>query len=265
MPTIRYRSTRACELLQPRVARYWQLESEEAIPDAHGRWSLPDGGSEWFFVFADPLVRASQLHRAGAYAAGVTPSAFLSKPAGRMLLFGIAFRPGGAAAVTGLPANELTGRTVPLEVLWGRRAESIAERMAEAPSFGERVHVIQQELLERFGRTDAEVDGAVRRLTANPSMSIASLAGDDSSARRLERKFLAHVGIGPKRLARMLRLQRATRLWAAGRVDGGAALAAAAGYADQAHMVREYRALAGTTPVGHAERELSESFNTEDR
>jgi transcriptional regulator GlxA family with amidase domain len=93
---------------------------------------------------------------------------------------------------------------------------------------------------------------------------VGSLAGDATSARRLERKFLAHVGIGPKRLARMFRLQLATRLWDAGKVKGWADLASAAGYSDQAHMVREYRELAGTSPARLAERErrLSDFFKT---
>ena len=267
MSSVRYQSASPCRLLQPCVARYWQIETEGPLSDATGRWALPDGGSEWFFVLADPLVRDAEIHRAGAYAAGTALAAYASKPAGRMLTFGITFKPGGAAAFSRLPANELAGLVVPLETLWGSTGAGVAERLWEAPGFRTRVQQIEQELLACHRGIDVEVAEAVQQLTADPSMAIGSLTGDSASARRLERKFRALVGIGPKHLARMLRLQHATRMWAAGKASGWAALAAAAGFSDQAHMIREFRALAGTSPRGFVERErpTSDSFKTGDR
>jgi hypothetical protein len=91
---------------------------------------LPDGGSEWIFVLADALVRDSRAYQAGAYAAGIVLTAYLSKPAGRVSTFGIAFKPGGAAAASRLPAKELTGLVVPLEILWGSAGSSAADRLA---------------------------------------------------------------------------------------------------------------------------------------
>jgi AraC-like DNA-binding protein len=264
---VQYRSAPPCERLSSSVARYWQIESTGPVPGSAGRWALPDGGSEWVFVLAAPLVRASQVHRAGAYAAGTALSAYASRPAGAMLTFGVAFRPGGAAAVSRLPASELTNRVVPLEILWGPAAGGLAERLFEAGGFRARVELIQAELLARLRPLDAEVSEVVGRLSANPSMAVASLSPDAAAARRLERIFQARVGIGPKRLARMLRLQRATQLWAKGRVAGWAELALAAGYSDQSHMIREFRELTGATPARSAERDgwMSDSFYTAGR
>jgi transcriptional regulator GlxA family with amidase domain len=74
----------------------------------------------------------------------------------------------------------------------------------------------------------------------------------DVGARRLRRRFAAAVGYGPKTFQRVLRLQRALRL-AGGNARPRASLslamiAVAAGYADQAHMSRELRALTGRSP-----------------
>jgi transcriptional regulator GlxA family with amidase domain len=114
---------------------------------------------------------------------------------------------------------------------------------------------------------DVEVTDAIQRLTSNPGVAVSRLTSDAASARRLQRKFLRHVGIGPKRLARMLRLQRATRLWASGQASSWAGLALAAGYSDQAHMVRDCREFAGTSPgrIAKFEGLMSYSFKTSHR
>ncbi|WP_410617487.1 helix-turn-helix domain-containing protein [Amycolatopsis sp. lyj-109] len=66
------------------------------------------------------------------------------------------------------------------------------------------------------------------------------------SERRPRRRFVHAVGYGPATYLRVSRFQRAVAL--APRVGGPAALAAAAGYADQAHLGRDCRALTGLTP-----------------
>ena len=267
MTSIVYRSEQPCRRLQQCVARYWQIESDGPVLHSPGRWSLPDGGSEWIFVLADPLLRGSHVHSAGAYAAGTALTACRSRTVGRMLTFGVVFRPGGAAAVSRVAANELTGLVVPLACLWGPAGSDVAERLASATGFRSRVHLIEEEFLARLRPTDVEVTDAVLRLASNPGVAVSNLTGDAASARRLQRKFLTHVGVGPKRLARMFRLQRATRLWASGKASSWADLALAAGYSDQAHLVRDCRELAGTSPGRIAELEglMSDSFKTNAR
>jgi transcriptional regulator GlxA family with amidase domain len=85
--------------------------------------------------------------------------------------------------------------------------------------------------------------------------------------RRLHRRFEAAIGYGPKTFQRVLRLQRALGLAGRGTQPRLALIAAAAGYADQAHMSRELRALTGRSPSpllqGCASTlELSDLFKT---
>ncbi|MBA2306101.1 MAG: helix-turn-helix transcriptional regulator [Acidobacteria bacterium] len=88
-------------------------------------------------------------------------------------------------------------------------------------------------------------------------VSIDALAGQASISRRhLERRFQAAVGISPKRLARIIRFQ--TALHVLGEADPrrrGAATAAACGFADQSHFIREFRELAGCSPAEHLLRQ----------
>src|SRR5262245_2285937 len=166
MSGIRYESSLPCPRLRPFIARFWQVESDGPVADARGRWALPDGGSEWVFVLADPLVRGEDVHRAGAYAAGTRLTACLSRPAGRMLTLGVAFKPAGAAAVLRVSASDLTDRAIPLEHVWGPPGRDIAVRLAEPRGFRARVQLLEAELLSRVRPADSEVAAAIRRLAA---------------------------------------------------------------------------------------------------
>lgn len=264
---VRYVWTRPCAELASSVARFWQMETKSPSAAPPGRWALPDGGSEWLFVLGDPLSRGDVVHAAGAHVAGPALTAYRSAPAGRMLTFGIAFHPGGAGAFMPVPVNRLVGRSVALAHLWGGDAHRLVDRLAEARGFSARVALVQHALLRRWRPLDEEVAAALRRLRAEPGVPIGRLAGDAASARRLERKFLRDVGVSPKRLARMFRLQLAVRLWLAGGARTRSDLAASAGYSDQSHMVHEFRALAGAPPRHALERErgMSDSYKTDAR
>ncbi len=90
----------------------------------------------------------------------------------------------------------------------------------------------------------------------------------ETSPRQLHRRFVAAVGYGPKTFQRVLRLQRVLALVARSRRESLAALAAEAGYADQAHMSRELRALTGQSPSvllqgAQSTLALSDLFKTE--
>src|SRR5262245_8724199 len=161
MSRARYQSSTPCPSLGGVVQRYWQLETEPTAGLA-GRWALPDGGSDWVFVLGDPLVRSSRVLPTGAYAAGVPLAAYLSKPAGRMLTVGIVFKPAGAAAVTRLPACELTNRVVQLESLWDSPIHYLTARLSEAAGFAERIKILETELLMHLRPSDPEVMEAIQ-------------------------------------------------------------------------------------------------------
>lgn len=155
---------------------------------------------------------------------------------------GLRFAPGWGPAVFGIPASELRDRREPLAVVDGARdARALAERIAEAP---DRALVLEDFAARRLrgGSPDPVAAAAARRLRGG--VGVAELARDlGLSDRQLHRRSVAAFGYGPKVLARVLRLRRALDLAYAG--NPFAEVAAVAGYADQAHMSREVRALAG--------------------
>ncbi|MFF0434447.1 helix-turn-helix domain-containing protein [Streptomyces sp. NPDC004327] len=164
---------------------------------------------------------------------------------------GVRFAPGEAPGVLGLgpAASELRDRRVDMAELWGDRA---ARRLAdEVTGAADRAAALEEAVLRRAAAApapDPRLRAVVARLRAGGS--VASAADEAGlGARQLHRRSLAAFGYGPKTLARVLRLQRALALVAAGLPYAEAAHRA--GCADQAHLAREMRALTGTTLTGY--------------
>jgi AraC-like DNA-binding protein len=164
---------------------------------------------------------------------------------------GLRLRLGRAGAVLGVSMAELPRGPVPLDDLWGASARRLAQRLHGASTTRGRHELLEQAVADRLDATasasDRTVDAAVRllRLPGARVDDVARTVG--LSPRELRRRFLVHVGYGPKALHRVLRLRAFLR-----NVPGSASLAdcaARSGYADQSHLGRECRQLAGSTPA----------------
>jgi AraC-like DNA-binding protein len=160
---------------------------------------------------------------------------------------GLRLWPGLAAAALGVPADELRDRRIALATLWGRAGAEAGARGADGPA------ALADALRTRLAAAEADprVLAAARRLARVPATPVPELAAAVGlGERQLRRRFTGAVGYGPKTFARVARFRRALALLRAGEAPAGAA--AAAGFADQAHMTRELGALAGRTPAALA-------------
>ena len=157
---------------------------------------------------------------------------------------GVRFHPGAAGAALGVPADALRDRRADLADLWGSRAAAavgsagVGDPLALARAVAPRCAEVPLDPRMRF---------AARVLGRAPATPVPVLAGAVGlGERHLRRRFAEAVGYGPKTFARIVRFRAALGL-----VRGGfplASAALAAGYADQAHMTREMRSLAGRSP-----------------
>ena len=171
----------------------------------------------------------------------------------------LAVTPAGARALFGLPAGALASEVVPLDVLWGRLAGELLDRLDAAPaSWAPRFAVVEGVLLRALtarveipSGAKPETSEAWRRLEMTAGrVDIAALAAEVGWSRRhLTERFTAEYGVGPKQLARVLRFEQSkTMLVRPGRPTL-ASIAAECGYADQAHMARDWRDIAGSSPT----------------
>jgi AraC-like DNA-binding protein len=190
----------------------------------------------------------------GAFVAGPDTTAQLSPVASGRPLRGLRLRRGAAAAVLGVPARELRDRRVPLAAV--RELAGLPpvedERLAPDAAPDDAGAALADLVAARRGRAGASerVAAALVGLAGDPALPVPALADRlGYSERQLRRIADDALGYGPTVLGRVLRLQR----WlAAAEVPGApglAASAAAAGYADQAHLSRDCRALAGLPPA----------------
>ena len=156
---------------------------------------------------------------------------------------GLRFAPGTGPALLGVPADELRDQRVPLGALWSdARVRHLVDRVDAAPDRG---RALESWALASRSAPDPAVLAITAGLRAGwPVDAVAHAIG--LSARQLHRRCLPAFGYGPKTLGRILRMRRAVAL-----AQDGLALAqvaATTGYADQAHLTREVKALTGTPP-----------------
>ncbi|HEY8474558.1 MAG TPA: DUF6597 domain-containing transcriptional factor [Natronosporangium sp.] len=171
-------------------------------------------------------------------------------------IVGVRIRPGLAYPLLGTPASELAGRQVDLADLWGREAERLAEQLAAAETAGEAARRLEAAFAPAAGaEADPLVLAAVELLSPWRAASVAEAAATlGVSTRHLRRRSLREVGYSAKTLHRVLRFQGFLALAGSSGTQGRGAsglarLAAAAGYADQAHLTRESGQLAGLPPA----------------
>lgn len=176
-------------------------------------------------------------------------------PVPRATFAGVRFRPAAAPGFFGVPASVLRDQRVDARELLGSRAPALVEELADSASPSEAARSLERALLGRLpfaAPPDALAEAAAATLGRSPEPNpVAALAGRlGVSQRNLHRRCAAALGYGPKTLHRILRFRRWLALAEQHPGLGLAALAARAGYADQAHLSRDTQRLAGATPAG---------------
>ena len=207
---------------------------------------LPDGEKREHVVLPDGCSDLIWERDTGVIVAGPDTAAVQGTTLPGTVLLGVRFWPWTGGPVLGLPLSELRDQRVGLADIRPADARQIPGTLTPEMALAS--------LTDLAGRlvADSEADGLVAettRLLRNPAARVEQVADETGiSMRQLRRRCDAAVGYGPKTLQRVLKFQRFVRRIDAGHTDI-AALAADAGYADQAHLTRECRQLAGVTPA----------------
>lgn len=244
----------------PPLDAHVQLWACEALERADGfERSLPVGAVALFVNREDDELRWYDLdlrHRTsrGAVIAGARAFTYLIDMRAQRNVVGASFVVGGAAPFFTRPIDALGGGAhVALEDVWGRAGACVRERVLAATTTRAQLAVLETVLREQLvaaPERHAGIDQAARALADGRTVQAVREELGISAARFI-RTFTAHVGLTPKRYQRVARLASAARALSRPRRDL-AAVAAACGYYDQAHLVHEFRALVGTTPSAYA-------------
>lgn len=215
-------SERASSL--PHVVAWWSVTP----PGVREKRILPDGCLD--IIWQDGRV----------FVAGPDTTAQITAPAPGSRFFALRFGAGTGPGVLGLPASELVDRQVPLDAIW---PSAVVRSLAGAD---DPLAALTAAAARRWADPDEAMVALFRLAHAGrPVSSIAARCG--LSPRQLQRRSNTAFGYGPKTLERIFRMERAVAL--ARRGSPFAAVSASTGYADQAHLSREVRAMAGV-PLG---------------
>ena len=258
------------EPLRPYVAAYTGYR-QRGVPPARHR-GLPSPYLTLIFTLDEPLTIAAHPDPGqppgeyGTLLGGLHSVPALITHAGAQSGIQVALRPLGARALLGLPAGELAALDLPAEAVLGGVCAELREKLECAAGWPERFAVLDEILLRRAGLSSAglswaadadvapEVSWAWHELLREGGATRVSelAAGTGWSERHLTSRFRTEIGLAPKAAARVVRFDRARKLLVRKLTAGGdyllADLAADCGYFDQAHLAREFRALAGCPP-----------------
>ena len=207
-------------------------------------------GLDTSWEIADP--GRSGFERRDTFVAGMHAAPTLVRGPRAWACIELRLTPLGARRVLGLPMHELTNQTVDLEdVLPG--ASELTARLRESGTWAQRFDLVEAFLTRRIAESlppAPEVEWSWQRLRRTGGRaSIGSLATELGwSHRRLIARFREQIGLAPKTAARVLRFDRAVAALGSAGADSLAEIAFDCGYFDQAHLNRDFRDLAGTTP-----------------
>lgn len=184
---------------------------------------------------------------------GGARAAFYTKAVGGVrCTVGAQLRPGAARAFFGIGADALAHRHVSLDQIWGVAAHHLRERLQASPDVAGRLDLLEAFLTARLVQDTALHPGvacALRDFSTGSSVR-AAVAASGYSHRRFIALFEDAVGLTPKRYCRVLRFQSMLARGNASTLSW-THLALDAGYTDQSHFMREFRAFAGMTPAAY--------------
>jgi AraC-like DNA-binding protein len=263
--------------LGPWVAGYTGYREEADAPVQ--RLETPSGGAVLVLSFGDPLTVSQQPTRATApthpvgagvvtsFAGGISHRPALTTHAGRQHGVQVRLGPLALYALFGVPLDELgqhAGGVIDLDDLgagdWG-------PRIGAATSWELRFALLDDLLTARLARRSAdptpEIAHAWRWLRSSHGTARITELVDQSGLihRAFVSRFRHQVGVAPKTAARILRYERATALLEAG-TRSIAEVAAVSGYADQAHLDREFAALTGRSPTRLVQERASSGYQS---
>jgi AraC-like DNA-binding protein len=243
-------------LLRPWVQQLWAMDAAAAV--ASGREHvLPTGWMHIAVRLAGPPLRTFDdggdlvgTRHAHAVVGGMRGAFYARETGGSGPSVGVQLHPAAALALLGAPAAALAHGHTALGDLWGPDARHCMEELDAAAGAPARLDALERWLVRKLRPAAASLHPAVvaalRSLRAGAPVRSA-VAESGFSHRHLVTLFRDAMGLAPKEYARLQRLQAALAL--AGRPGlPWAEVALQAGYSDQPHFNREFRAFAGVTP-----------------
>ncbi|MCD8538666.1 MAG: helix-turn-helix domain-containing protein [Leadbetterella sp.] len=244
------------EELNTFIKCYWTLESAGEEPSPK-QTIVPDGCMEMIFHYGDLYLqytgKGNRLVQPRCFVIGQLTRPLEIEPTGKTGIFSVRFHPEGFLPFATLPIKEMENTAVSLEKLFGSRGLELEQSVLTARETSERITLTEAFLFRQLTETET-IDRIIKStvetlLTANGQISVEELSRKTRINRRqLERKFSLAIGLSPKQLSKILRLQATLQLLLGGKANNLTSLAYEGRYYDQAHFIKDFREFTGLTP-----------------
>jgi Helix-turn-helix domain len=239
------------------VKCYWTLE----VPfqeDAQRQLILPDGCIEMFFILGDDVKRYTYednfIIQPRQMVLGQITEQFYIEPTGNVKTFAVRFYPYGFANFLDQSIDVLANKETPLNLLFGEEtAKRLSQKIMDSKTTSERIGIIEGFLFDRLN-DDAIIDTIVKitidsMFLSKGSQSLSHILKDDLSKRRqLERNFKKQIGLSPKQLSKVIRLQATLKMLLNQTTEAFTDIAYENEFYDQAHFIKDFKEFTGLTP-----------------
>lgn len=241
--------------LSPYIRCYWTLESPaEAMPEK--QTIVPDGCMEMIFHYGDLYKQ----YRAGSgfiqprcFVIGQLTQPLEIEPTGETGIFSVRFHPNGFLPFATMPIKQMENTAISLEKLFGADGTEMEQNLLSAITTVERIKQVETFLLNRL--TDSNTIDRMVKLTvdtimaANGQLSVNELSRQTHISRRqLERRFSSVIGLSPKQLSKIIRLQAMIAALLSDDTANFTTLAHHNEYYDQSHFIKDFKEFTGFTP-----------------
>jgi methylphosphotriester-DNA--protein-cysteine methyltransferase len=254
---LKYQTYKPHPHLEALVKCYWTLEVP-ALGDCQKQLIIPDGCIEMIFILGDDVKRytskTKSILQPREMILGQITGPFFIEPTGYVNSFAVRFYPYGFANFTSMPIKKLANKETPLKILFGeKQSRELSQKIKQATGTKKRIKIAEAFLLNKL-KDKATIDNIVKTtidtmLLTKGSAPINSILKNELSKRRqIERKFLDNVGISPKKLGKVIRLQAVLKMLLNGQSESLTKLAYDNEYYDQAHFTKDFKEFTGTTP-----------------
>jgi AraC-like DNA-binding protein len=238
------------------VKCFWSLEDTTASAPVRQR-VVPDGCMEMIFNYGDLYQQffedGTSLIQPRSFIFGQISRFIEIAPTGNTGIIAARFFPGGLSPFIDLPVSLLENKAVDIQALFGEKGKLLEQEVLSAATNTGRISLLERFLLSRLGESHA-IDMITKEcvdviMQSNGQLDVAELAEKMQLHRRnIERKFSSAIGMSPKQLARIVRLQSTLKMLQQKNFTSLTSLAYENGYYDQAHFIKDFKEFTGTSP-----------------
>jgi len=235
---------------------FWSLNGPASDQPERQR-IVPDGCMEMIFNDGDRyqqfLSNGDSILQPSSFVFGQITDPLEIAPTGVTGILAVRFYPDGFAPFATIPIRDMDNRAVSLTELYGGAGEQLGSDVLIEKTNEARIAVIETFLLNRLNSQEA-IDSLARSsvemlFRTNGQTSIEDLTEQlNINRRQLERRFASVIGLSPKQLSRIIRLQNVLKLMERNQFTTLTALALENGYFDQAHFIKDFKEFTGMSP-----------------